>query len=176
MQYTNPEIESSYRENDLGKTLYDLVLDLKPKKIIEFGTLNGYSAIAMAMALDRLGRGKIHCYDLWSKYPHKHTSMQDCESNIRAYGLEHYIELNYGDFWSWEPEEYDLIHIDLSNDGDILKKVIEKLGDFKGYIVFEGGSKERDNVEWMVKYKKTPIAGSIEYDILNPLFPSISII
>ena len=35
MKYTNPKIVSSYRENNIGKTLYNLVLQLKPKKIIE---------------------------------------------------------------------------------------------------------------------------------------------
>lgn len=177
MRYENPNIESSYRANNLGETLYEVVLDFKPKKIIEFGTLNGYSAVAMAMALDKLGRGKIKCYDLWTTYPHKHTSMQDCESNIRAYGLENYIELHYGNFWDWEVEEADLIHIDLSNDGDIIERVVEKLKGFKGRIIFEGGTKERDEVEWMKKYNKKPILqADITYEVLNPDFPSISII
>ena len=30
MKYTNPNIESSYQENDIGKTLYDAVLKYKP--------------------------------------------------------------------------------------------------------------------------------------------------
>lgn len=57
MKYTNPDIESSYRDNDLGRTLYDLVLKYKPKKIVEHGILFGYSTVAMAQALDELGGG-----------------------------------------------------------------------------------------------------------------------
>lgn len=40
--YVQPDIKSSYEQNALGKTLYDLVLSHKPKKIIDFGTLGGY--------------------------------------------------------------------------------------------------------------------------------------
>jgi predicted O-methyltransferase YrrM len=44
MQYKNPtDIKSSYSQNDIGKTFYDLVLKYKPKKIVEVGTLFGYS-------------------------------------------------------------------------------------------------------------------------------------
>jgi predicted O-methyltransferase YrrM len=76
MIYKNPEVESSYSEHDIGQTLYNLVLELKPKKIIEFGTLNGYSAISMAMALQELNNGgKITCYDLWDAYPYKHSTI-----------------------------------------------------------------------------------------------------
>lgn len=177
MRYENPAIESSYRQNDLGQTLYDLVLDLKPKKIIEFGTLNGYSAIAMAMALDKLGRGTIDCYDLWNKYPHKNSTMQNAMENVSSYGLLKYVNFHYGDFWEWKVEDADLIHIDLSNDGDIIERAVKKLKGFKGRIVFEGGTKERDEVEWMKKYNKKPILqADVTYEVLNPDFPSISII
>ncbi len=48
--YINPEIESSYRDNNLGKTLYDYVLYEKPEVVIDFGVLDGYSTICLAMA------------------------------------------------------------------------------------------------------------------------------
>ncbi len=39
MSYINPKIESSYYDNDLGKTIYEWVLNVKPKVVVEFGCL-----------------------------------------------------------------------------------------------------------------------------------------
>ena len=177
MRYENPNIESSYRENDIGQTLYELVLDLKPQKIIEFGVLGGYSTVAMAMALDKLGRGVIHAYDLWEKYPHKHSTMRETAENIRSYGLERYVQLHHGNLDTIPPEDFDLMHLDVSNTGEILRDVVLKWGPFGGRIAFEGGTRERDEVEWMQKYRKTPIRESgINYEVLNPAFPGLSIV
>ena len=59
---------------------------------------------------------------------------------------------------------------------------IDKVGQL---IIIEGGSEERDQVEWMIKFKKIPIAkwledftlrrGDIEYLTVEP-FPSVTII
>jgi len=177
MIYENPNIESSYKENNLGKTLYDLVIDLKPKKIIEFGALHGYSTVAMAMALEELGKGTIHSYDLWSKYPHKHGELTNTELNIRNYGLQDFVQLKYADFWEWEPEECCMFVLDVSNDGEIIEKMYEKMKLYAKWIVFEGGTKERDEVEWMKKYNKKPILeANVPFEVLDPAFPGISII
>ena len=173
MKYTNPNIESSYRENDIGRTLYHFVINEKPKKIIEFGTLNGYSAVAMAMALHELGEGKVICYDLWDKYPYKHSSREETQRNIDKYGLSDFIELKEGDFFSWKPESFDLCHLDISNTGQILRKAKEKFEN-NGIVIFEGGSDERDMVEWMQKYDKEKIRNSIDYKIIDKDFPSLS--
>lgn len=174
MKFINPQIESSYYLNEIGETLYDLVLELKPKKILEFGALGGYSTISMAMALDELGEGYIDSYDLWTKYPYKHTTIKDAESNAVIYEVDKYINFYYGSIWDWKPEKYDLCHIDISNDGENLAKAVEMLKDHVKVIVFEGGSKERDHVDWMVKYNKKKINGSLDYKVLNYKFPSLS--
>lgn len=179
MQYLNPDIESSYRQNDLGRTLYDLVVTLKPKKILEFGVLNAYSTVCMAMALHELGRGKIQAYDLWGSYKFKHGEKHECMWEVMKRGLGKHIQFIEGDFWFTDiPRDCDMICLDISNDGNIIKKAVKKLrdGGFKGIIVFEGGSPERDSVEWMKKYKRLPIAQSgVKYKIINHKFPSISI-
>ena len=44
-------------------------------------------------------------------------------------------------------------------------------------MIFEGGTEERDNIEWMLKYNKTPINSikeEINYVVLNESFPSVS--
>lgn len=173
MKYINPEIQSSFRENDLGKTLYDLVIQLKPKKIIEFGALNGYSTVCMAMALDELGKGKIESYDLWKKYPHKNARMSDAQFNVGFYGLNKYVDFFYADVFDWKPEPADMFFIDISNDGDKLLELKNKLMPY-GPVFFEGGSYERDNVYWMSEYNRTPITGSIDYEVIDERFPSIS--
>ena len=66
-----------------------------------------------------------------------------------------------------------MAHIDISNTGEIIENVINAYPNKT--ILFEGGSKERDNIEWMVKYKLKPIS-PIQKEILNSNFPSISLI
>lgn len=181
MKYINPNVESSYKANNIGKTLYELVIQIKPLKIVEFGTLNGYSAISMAMALHELDNGgKIVCYDLWESYKYKHSTIEKTKQNIKNYSLTNFIELRQMNIWDWPVEDFDLLHLDVSNDGKIISDIYYKLFDkikSKSVVIFEGGSEERDRVEWMVKHNKTPINSikpKIEYTILNNNFPSIS--
>ena len=180
MKYENPDVYSSYKENDLGKTLYDTVIRLKPKIIVEFGTLHGYSAIAMAMACHENKYGHITCYDLWDTYPYRHSTMDETRANIEKYGLSSYITLKQMDFDDWilTTPKFDLLHLDISNDGLTFKKAYDALNYFDaGTIILEGGSEERDNVEWMKKYDRTTMNSIKEYTgyaILNDKFPSIS--
>jgi len=182
--YINPKIESSYYQNDLGKTLYEWVLNTKPKVIIEFGCLYGYSTIAMGLALKQLGQGKIKCYDLFDDYKYKHSTIQQTIQNVKKYSVEDYVEFIKMDYNEWlsNPEDFDLLHLDISNTGDIVLRTYNTLiNKIKtgGVILFEGGSKERDDVEWMVKYKATPInsiQSQTNYKVINPNFPSLSII
>ncbi|MHB1316305.1 MAG: O-methyltransferase [Minisyncoccota bacterium] len=216
MKYQNPNIESSYQKNDLGKTLYDFVLEHKPKKIIEFGALYGYSTVAMAMALDEIGEGEIIVYDLfedysWTHSAHKHTdtalafrkgwkyyvdmikkdyrewfrkkhdiTQKEVENHIAQYGLSKYVTIKKGDFMDWikKPEDFDLLHVDISNNGDVIKLLSEKIQEQKnkgGIVLFEGGSYERDSIEWMNRYNKTKMNESgVKYKVLNEKFPSLS--
>jgi hypothetical protein len=74
------------------------------------------------------------------------------------------------------------MHLDISNTGDIISQTYNALQDKiknGSIILFEGGSEERDNVEWMVKYKATPInliKSQTNYQVTDPNFPSISVI
>jgi hypothetical protein len=83
------------------------------------------------------------------------------------------------DYFEWlkNPESFDLIHLDISNTGDTILKTYNLLP--KGSIVmFEGGSIERDNIEWMKKYNATPInsiKNTIDYQVIDSNFPSLSI-
>lgn len=183
MKYFNPPIESSYRQNDIGRTLYNLVLMRQPRIIVEFGALYGYSTICMAMALDELGEGKIISYDLWELYQYKHTSQEVAQANVNEYGLQKYVRFKRGDFYSWinDHEYFDMIHVDISNTGKTIDQFLgfDPIYSPDKFIVFEGGTEERDNVEWMKKYKMKPIRHSnmrSQFKVINPLFPGLSIL
>lgn len=182
--YQNPRIPSSYQFFDLGKIIYETTLQKRPLKVIEFGCYKGYSTVCLAMALKSLGQGKVKCYDLWDKYQYNHTSMDDTIENIKTYGLSDYVDFIQMDFNDWlkNPEEFDLMHIDVANTGDVIKRLYDATKDQiknGSIILFEGGSIERDHVDWMIKYNKIPINSVKEYTgykVLNNHFPSLSII
>jgi len=182
MQYTDPDIESSYHTSTIGKTLYDQVLKHKPKKIVEIGTLHGYTTVIMAMALDELGKGHINAYDLFEEYPYKHPTFEGTMKNIEHYGLSKYVTLAKKDLDSWlaNPEDFDMLYFDISNTGDTVDAVYAAVKDRikKGAIVlFEGGSKERDQVEWISKYNKRPIGeAKAPYTVIDSSFPSLSML
>lgn len=176
--YREPRVYSSYRENNIGKTLYDIVIKLKPQKIVEIGVLEGYSTICMAQALKDLGDGgKIHAYDLFDDYKYRNCAMSEVWDNVNKYEVQDYVKLEHKSFDEWLSKVYDfdLLHLDISNDGDTILKIHGKYPNEK--VIFEGGSVERDNIEWMIKYKKTKITEvweNCKYKIINDAFPSLS--
>lgn len=182
--YQNPDIESSYRENNLGQTIYDFIVKEKPKKVIEFGCLYGYSTVAIAMALKHNGFGKLYSHDLFEDYQFKHSTLEKTKQNIAKYNVTEYVEFIKMDFNKWlkNPTDFDVLHLDISNTGDTLLKAEYFLRDQinnGSKIIFEGGSVERDNIEWMKKYDMIPmnnIKPLVEYKIINEAFPSLSVI
>jgi predicted O-methyltransferase YrrM len=173
------DIESSYTENNIGKTIFDTVLELKPNKVIEFGCLYGYSTVAIGLALKQLGQGQLICYDLWEDYKYKHSTIQQTISNVTKYNVQDYVKFIKMDFNDWikNPESFDLMHLDISNTGDTILQAYNSLPE-GSVVMFEGGSVERDNIEWMIKYNTTPInsiKNKVNYKVINPEFPSLSI-
>lgn len=174
--YTNPQIESSYQYNNLGRTLYDYVIYEKPDVVIDFGVLNGYSTVALALACKENGKGKVKVYDLFEGYEYNHAKLQTLIKNLKEYGLIDWVDIEEKNFFDWvkNPEKFDLIHIDLSNTGDIVDIIGANLSG-KGTVLFEGGSEERDRVGWMKVHNKKPIRESkAKFEIINSKFPSIS--
>lgn len=176
-------VESSYSRNNLGIFLYETVLDISPQKIVEFGTLFGYSAICMGLALRTLGRGSLTCFDLWEDYSFKKSKKSDVQNRIDLLKLSDIISLKNGNIFDgdWSHLDFDFCHVDVSNDGEKISQIYEI---FKEKIqsgvpvVFEGGTPERDSVEWMLKYNRKPICSiknQLNYVVLNENFPGISI-
>jgi len=176
------DIYSSYLKNNLGETLFDKVIEHKPLKIVEFGTLNGYSAVYMGLALKELGRGLLFTYDLYDEYEYKHGKLSDVIENIKKFGLESYVipaKLNINN-WLVCKDTFDMCHIDISNNGDVVDNFIKSVNseaNSGSVCLFEGGSIERDDLEWMIKYNKpkiNPIIKKYNGTIVNDKFPSIS--
>lgn len=174
--FINPQIQSSYRDNAIGKTLYDYVIYEKPEVVIDFGVLDGYSTVCLAMACKENNKGKVKVYDLFDEYEHNHARLKTLVNNLKDYGVIDWVEIEEKNFFDWikNPEPFNLLHLDISNTGDIIDMVWDNLQG-KGTVLFEGGSEQRDNVGWMKVYNKKPIRQSkAQFDVVNPLFPSMS--
>lgn len=177
-------MESSYNKTkleyeDIFKTL---VFMIKPKKIVEFGILNGYSLNAFLQNCD--SKCEIEAYDIFDDFIGNSANKDKIKKKFKEYKN---LKVEYGDFYKkyleFNDNNIDILHIDIANDGDVYKFCIDnylckvKKG---GLIILEGGSKERDNVEWMKKYNKKSICeylGEIDLDyIVLDKFPSIVLV
>ena len=152
--------------------LYSIVLTLKPKTIVEFGTEYGGTAITMALALKELYEtenhlGKINTYDTFGlqtkgeigSNPNFQYAVQ-CITNYNP-KVNQFIEVAQGDFFEFNKQadkQYDLLYFDIDNDGDKLLEMYENnITNIENgaVVLFEGGSTVRDNVKWMIDLKKT---------------------
>lgn len=178
-----PGVASPYTVNNLGEVLYRTVLALRPRVVIEFGVLNGYSTIAMAQALRDLGAGHLWSYDLWDDFPYNHGNRDQVQHALDAAGLDRFVSLGQMDFWEWrrQPSAFDLLCLDIANDGRVVRAAAELLnhdGARASTVVFEGGSAERDLAWWMVKFTREPIAplrDELGFRALDERFPPWSI-
>ena len=181
--YSEPKhIVSSYNVNDIGKSLYDLVIQHKPLKIIDFGVLYGYSTVCLAQAVHDNGFGEIIAYDLFEDYEYKNGVKDVVKHNLDFYKCKHLVKLEQNDFYKWldNPTPFDLLHVDISNTGDILIDIKNKLGKFidaGSIVVFEGGGETRDDIAWMEKYNATkmfPLKETLNYKVIREDYPTLS--
>lgn len=157
-------MRSSYlNKDDINyQDLFELLLfQIKPKKIVEFGILDGFS-------LDIFSKysSDTEAFDIFEEFNGNHAENKNL---LRFQDKKKNIKISYGDFYKkvndFENKSIDLLHIDIANNGDVYQFVIDnylnKISD-DGIIVLEGGSIERDNTEWMKKYNKTPINQTLD--------------
>jgi predicted O-methyltransferase YrrM len=192
----DPIIESSYATNNFGDIFYYTVQSRLPQLIVEFGILHGYSTYYLAKGLQanisKQYTGKLISYDLFDQYEYNHGNREEVELLLNTYGLSQFVEIRQGNIFEvcneFKDLSIDILHVDISNDGDILKKVVEywdtKL-QLQGIILFEGGSEERDNIEWMKKYNKKSIRQEMDTNLIfkskyiigtYEKFPSLSVL
>lgn len=167
-------IDSSYAQNDFGKAFYSIVRCHRPTVLVEIGVLHGYSALHMGMSVKHnhslYGHpGILKCYDIWDKYQYNHAIKNEVQERVNKYELQDYVKLEECDAFEvhkfYSNSDVHLAHIDISNDGAIVEEMLNlwhpKICG-RGMIIFEGGSEERDRVEWMIKYNKKPISPFIQ--------------
>ena len=178
-------MRTSYNKNDInyGDLIESVTFSLQPKSIVEIGILDGFSLEKFINNSNY--NTSIFAYDLFDKFNGNHANK---DFLIEKFKNNSNVSILEGDFFHLYKniDNIDIIHIDIANNGDILEFTLQyylnKLSK-NGIILFEGGSIERDNVEWMNKYNKPKINPIIKkYQDLNynikvfGNFPSITII
>ena len=149
---------SSYKNNlNYGDLLETITFIQKPKSIIEIGILDGFSLKCFADNSDK--NTKIDAYDIFDEFNGNHANKEQLIEKFKEYNN---VNIQYGDFYKLHISEdkYDIIHIDIANNGDVyefsINHYLPKLYT-NGILILEGGSEQRDNIEWMIKYDKPKI-------------------
>ncbi len=150
---------SAYEENNYGELFYALTRIYQPRKVVELGTKAGYSAYYIAKALKANGTGSLDCYDLWEKYKFNSVPKSVAEKNLKQFKDIATLRLADDASVATKYKTVDILHIDMGNHGEILEAVVPKwINKVRQLIIIEGGSPERDQVDWMKKYKKQSLA------------------
>jgi len=190
-------MRSSYIENDYASIFSTTVVANRCTKIVEVGILDGYSLIALAGGVRSMHMaygvsGHIDAYDLFDEYNFKHGNIEEVRNKLEKDCLSEYVSVFQGDAYQvhdkYKNWEINLLHVDISNTGETIRRIMElwhsKI-EFGGFILFEGGSVERDNIKWMLKYKKESINPEImtnkiiqeNYDVkIYEPFPSLTVL
>ena len=179
-------MRTSYNNINLtyGDLLNSITLVKNPKKIVEIGILDGYSLECFTKSSNK--DTQIYAYDLFENFNGNHSNKNEIISKFSKFSN---VKIDYGNFYELNniiETNIDIIHIDIANNGDVfeyaIKNYLPKLSE-NGILLLEGGSIERDNVEWMNKYNKPLINPVIQKYIKNNLniqvigsYPSITII
>jgi len=175
---------SSYSENNFGDIIKSITFSINPKKIVEFGILNGYSLDSFLNGIS--SECIINAYDIFEKFNGNGSNYNEIINKYKNYNN---ISIKRGDFYeeykNFEDESIDILHVDIANDGDIYNFCVDNYYSKivkGGIIILEGGSRERDNVEWMIKFNKKSIKNVVnklknKYSLISiDNFPSVTII
>jgi predicted O-methyltransferase YrrM len=158
---------TSWKDNRYELFFYGLVRGLRPRICVELGTYHGYSAYHMGKALHDNGKGSLVCYDLWEEYPYRHVGIEDAREVLSGLPITLLAKNAMSAINDFHDGTVDLLMVDLSNDGDIYGGILrnwhKKLAD-NAIVLMEGGIIARDKIEWMLKYKKTPIVEKLRND------------
>ena len=155
------DVTSSYKESGYQCLFYALVKLLSPNKICEIGVLQGFSLLSMASALKKNNQGEIFGYDLFDDYEFKNERMINVQSRINEAELSEFANIKKHDAFSVssEVEKTDILHVDISNNGNTVEQFFLQWKDkVNKLMIFEGGGSDRDEINWMVKFQKPPIS------------------
>lgn len=180
-------LPSSYADRGYGPLFYALIRALTPRVCVEIGIFRGYSLLMAAAALRDNGAGMITGYDLFDDYPYRHAHRPQVAQQILDSGFVPWTTLQQADVRTvheqWQAVDY--LHVDVSNTGDTYREVFAHWAPrVSQVILLEGGSRERDNVDWMLQYGKPAIGPALadlrrdypewSISVLEP-FPSLTV-
>ena len=156
---------SSYKNKvDFGDIITTVTFLQQPKKIVEFGILHGFSL--MAFVNSSSPEVVIDAYDIFDQFNGNSSKRDELGETFDKFKNVH---IQTGDFYevykSIPNNSIDILHVDIANNGDVyeftFENYINKMSE-GGVILLEGGSHDRDNVEWMTKYNKQKIQPILE--------------
>lgn len=175
-------MKSSYLQDSIAISDFFQAVSLmiRPETIVEIGILDGFSLTNLTK---NAPNSKVLVYDLFDDFNGNSANLDNIKPKFPL------ATIRKGDFYKVSSElddsSIDILHIDIGNDGDVyefaLTNYINKLTP-KGVMLLEGGSKKRDEVEWMLRYNKKRIQPLIKkfknkFKILNiGEFPSLTIV
>jgi hypothetical protein len=156
-------MESSYttKELDYSSVLKTICFGLNPLTVTEIGIGTGFSLRCFVEWAPK--KAEIKAYDLFDGFNGNHPPF---EETVKKFPRVPIAEGNFYELHdSIKDNSLDILHIDVANNGETYQFALdnywEKLTD-KGIMILEGGSKDRDQIEWMKKYEKLPIAPVLE--------------
>jgi len=153
-------MNSSYNNKiNFGDIISAITFLKKPQKIVECGILEGYSLSKFIE--NSSSNTQIVAYDIFDKFNGNHAIK---DKIIKQFSPHKNVNIEHCDFYNvfklHENKSIDILHIDIANNGDVyefmFQNYVDKLKD-DGIILMEGGSFQRDNIEWMIKYNKPQI-------------------
>ena len=181
MEVDTQIIKSSYHISKYDKVFQSICFILNPKKIVEFGILEGYSLDSF---VNYGGDAIIEANDLFDEFPYNSANYDFVINKYRDYSNLFINKKNfYNSVDDYEDYSIDILHIDIANNGDVFEFAIQNyLPKIRGVMILEGGSEERDNVEWMNKYNKPkiqPVLKKYDNDVIITVlndYPSLTLI
>lgn len=125
----NINFVNMHRYQNIERTVYQKVIEWKPKTIVELGHGSGALTSAMGLALKKLNNnGKIYSYDVngTSNYTLGPMSKSALE-NVKERKLTDIVEFTKGNVfetWVKDPFPFDLLLIDINNTWNILYNIL----------------------------------------------------
>jgi len=151
------KLKSSYAAHGYDALFYALARAWRPATYLEFGVLSGYSLLSSSLAIHDNGAGRAIGMDLFEDYEFTKDYKSAVQARIDTLQLGACCNLVQGSVYDVKPDDMavDVLHIDISNNGDVVRHFFETwLAHVGRAILFEGGGPSRDQVEWMVKFDK----------------------
>ena len=176
-------MKSSYSENSFDLVFEALAFSLNPRVVVEVGLLEGFS---LQCILKNVSEDcKVFGYDLFDDFPYNAANKKALEKKFSKYKN---LTLSKNEYKTvpnlHENNSVDIFHIDIANNGEVFKYCVENYLprlNKNGIMILEGGSKNRDEIDWMKEYNKPQINTYLEsikdknnFIILDK-FPSLTI-